>query len=62
MPTSIKLILSIMVLGAAAILAEFHYRLGNGRLVYAIIGLAIVMVMSTWLFPEVKPEASNRKR
>jgi hypothetical protein len=52
MPATIKIALSLVVLGAGAGVHQFEGSLGNGDLTSIAAALAAFMVLSVWIFPE----------
>ena len=54
MPTNVKLLLSVLVV--AACVAMFHFQRDLGNIVpgYVALLVGLLMILGTWIFPEVK--------
>ncbi len=56
MPTHIKLLLSAVVIAAAAALGWWQLGIGQTVPGYVVWGLGAFMIVALWLFPEAKSE------
>ncbi len=52
MPNDVKAVLSVVVLIVAAAFAYYESTIGNGHLVWFVLGTGVFMVLSMWVFPE----------
>lgn len=52
MPNDVKAVLSVIVLIVAAAFAYYESTIGNGHLVWFVLGTGVFMVVSMWVFPE----------
>lgn len=56
MPASIKLLLSVLVVGVAAAAFLLQRDLGHLSPGYASLAVGLLMIVGMWVFPEVKKE------
>jgi hypothetical protein len=56
MPASVKLLLSVLVVGVAAATFLLQRDLGNLSPGYASLLVGLLMILGMWVFPEVKKE------
>ena len=56
MPSSIKLLLSVLVVGVAAAAFLLQRNLGNLSPGYVSLAVGLLMIVGMWVFPEVKKE------
>lgn len=54
MPPKIKLLISILVFAVAFIVRHFEAKAGLAHVGWVVLGLACLMVLAIWLFPEAK--------
>ncbi len=59
MPNDVKAVVSVIALIVAAAFAYYESTIGNGHLVWFVLGTGIFMVLSMWVFPEA---GSKRKK
>jgi hypothetical protein len=52
MPSDVKAILSLITLLVAAAFAYWEHAIGNGHLVWFVVGFGIFAVIAMWVFPE----------
>ena len=52
MPNNIKTMISVLTLIVGATVHFFERQAGNDHLAWVVAGLAVVMVLAMWLFPE----------
>lgn len=60
MPNDIKAILSVIAMIVAVALAYWQVSVGNPHLFWFVIGTAIFMVASMWVFPEAVGKRKKR--
>jgi hypothetical protein len=61
MPNHIKLILSLVVLAVALAVHYFQARAGQEFNSWLALGLAVLMIVAMWLFPEAKGYKKKRE-
>lgn len=61
MPAYLKLIISLLVVAAAAGLLLFGPAGEGGPLRWVVPGLALFMILAIWLFPEAKKLPAGRR-
>lgn len=54
MPPKIKFLISTLVLALALIVRHFEAKAGLPHVGWVVLGLACLMVLAIWLFPEAK--------
>lgn len=60
MPNEIKAVLSVIAMIVAVALAYWQESIGNAHLFWFVIGTAIFMVASMWMFPEAVGKKKKR--
>ena len=59
MPSKVKLLISILVFAVALIVRHFEAKVGLAHVGWVVLGLACLMVLAIWLFPEAKRKPAS---